>query len=75
MRDLNLLIAQGPHAAGSKADSHTDVTRCESEPLVETLRIDSRLMRQQFDQIAAARLCFRDCPLHQRGRHLAESKQ
>src|SRR6478672_13059522 len=65
MRDPNLLIAQGSRRAASKADSHADVTSSEPEPLVEALRICSRLMRQQFDQIAAARFRFRDRPLHQ----------
>jgi len=65
MRDPNLLIAQGARRAASKADSHADMTSCESESLVEALRVHSRLMRQQFDQIAAARFRFRDGPLHQ----------
>src|SRR4051812_23066899 len=65
MRDPISLIAQGSWRAASKADSHADVTRGEPKPLVETLRIRSRLMRQQFDQIAAARFRFRHRPLHQ----------
>src|SRR3954468_5289116 len=65
MRDPISLIAQGSWRAASKADSHADVTRREPKPLVEALRICSRLMRQQFDEIAAARFRFRHRPLHQ----------
>src|SRR3954462_1288134 len=65
MRDPISLIAQGSWHAASKADSHADVTRGEPKPLVEALRICSRLMRQQLDQIATARFRFRHRPLHQ----------
>src|SRR3954452_13951050 len=65
MRDPISLIAQGLWGAASKADSHADVTRGGPEPLVEALRICSRLMCEQFDQIAAARFRFRHRPLHQ----------
>src|SRR3954451_12679786 len=65
MRDPISLIAQGSWRAASKAYSHADVTRGEPKPLVEALRICSRLMCEQFAQIAAARFRFRHRPLHQ----------
>jgi hypothetical protein len=37
----------------------------ESEPLVESLRIDARLVRQKFHQLATVRTRFRNRPLHQ----------
>jgi hypothetical protein len=46
MRDLIPLITQRSRDAASKADSHADVARCESETLVEALRINSARMRQ-----------------------------
>src|SRR5947209_20449109 len=65
MRDPISLMTQRARHAASKADSHADVTGSESKPLVEGLPVEARLMRQQFDQIAAARFRFRDSPLHQ----------
>src|SRR3954470_5011422 len=58
-------LRNGRSPPASKADSHADVTRCKAEALVEALRVDAARMRQQFDQIAAARLRFRHRPLHQ----------
>src|SRR5689334_17759912 len=49
----------------SKADSHADMTRRKSEPLVEALRVDATRMREQLDQNTAARLGFGNSPLHQ----------
>ena len=37
-----------------------------SEPLVEALGVDTGMMRQQLDQLAAFRARFRDRPLHHR---------
>jgi len=36
----------------------------ESEPLVEPLRIDARIVREQFHQFATPATRFRDGPLH-----------
>src|SRR5665647_509455 len=43
----------------SKPQRHPDVTRLESEPLVEALRVDAGVVGEQFDQPAftAARRC------------------
>src|SRR3954449_6109434 len=65
MRERILLTAQRPRRAASKPDGHAHVARNESEPLVEALRIYSARMRQQLDQIAAARFRLSYGPLHQ----------
>ncbi len=41
------------------------MTRLESQPRVESLRIDARLVRQQFDQFAALRARLGERPSHQ----------
>src|SRR3954452_8068546 len=49
----------------SKSARHPDVARLKTQSLVEPLRIDTGVVREQFDQLATSRLGFRDCPLHQ----------
>src|SRR5665647_1660081 len=49
----------------SKPQRHPDVTRLESEPLVEALRVDAGVVGEQFDQPAFTAARLRDRPLHQ----------
>src|ERR1700750_1404892 len=49
----------------SKPYRHPDMARDKSQPLVEALRFDTRVVREQLDQSAAFRSRLRDGPLHQ----------
>src|SRR5205814_379022 len=49
----------------SKSARHPDVARLKTQALVEPLRIDTGVVREQLDQLATSRLGFRDRPLHQ----------
>jgi hypothetical protein len=40
------------------------MARLKSKPFVKPLRIDAGMMREQLDQFASPRPCFRDGPLH-----------
>src|SRR6202790_2386477 len=51
--------------AVSKSQCHPDMARLESQPRVESLRIDAGVMGEQFDQPAAPGARFRDRPSHQ----------
>src|SRR3954449_9699385 len=50
----------------SKSARHPDVARLKTQSLVEALRIDTGVVREQLDQLATSRLGFRDRPLHQK---------
>ena len=46
----------------SKPQRHPDMARLKSQPLVKALGINARMMRQQFDQLAAPAPRLRDRP-------------
>jgi len=48
----------------SKSHGHADMAARKAEPLVKSLRIDTGVMRQQFDQLAPLGAGFRYRPLH-----------
>lgn len=51
------------------------MVRLEAEPLVEALRIDAGMMREQFDQLAAAGAGLRNrIPLRRTHLRMLESK-
>src|SRR5512143_2679992 len=56
---------QRPRRPASKADSHADMARRKTEPLVEPLRVDAAVVREQFDELAALRARFPERPLHE----------
>src|SRR5260370_39129313 len=59
-------FAEVPRAdKASESQGHADMASPESEPLVKPLRIDARVMGEQFDQLAAFGARLSDGPLHQ----------
>src|SRR5436309_11628847 len=52
-------------AAVSESHSHPDMARLKPQPLVEALRIDAGVVREQFNQLAAFCLRLRNRPVHQ----------
>src|SRR3984957_8002597 len=49
----------------SKPHRHPDMAALETQPLIEALRIDAGMVRQQFDQLAAPAPRLGHRPLHQ----------
>jgi hypothetical protein len=49
----------------SESDRHADMAARESKPFIKPLRIDTRMVRQQFHQLATLCAGFRNRPLHQ----------
>src|SRR6478609_3965063 len=48
-----------------ESQGHPDMARRKSQPLVEALRVDTAIVRQQFDELATPGAGLRDGPLHQ----------